>query len=192
MADSEFLREPPATLLLPGLHGSGPGHWQSLWQASNPRLTRVEQFDWDTPDIDVWASTIVQAVRHQRQQVVLVAHSFACLAALRASLVIDRQIAGALLVAPADPDKFGVEPLLPHAALPFPSIVVASRNDPWMSFEKAARWAQLWDSNLVDLGNAGHINAEAGYGVWPKGEELLRELYLSLMVVSFESLTAES
>lgn len=189
MSALEFLPESPATLILPGLQGSGPGHWQSLWQAINPRFIRVEQADWNTPDIDVWASTVVRAVRHQPQRVVLVAHSFGCLAALRASLVVDRQIAGALLVAPADPDKFGVEPLLPHSTLPFPSMVVASRNDPWMAFEKAARWAQRWDSTLVDLGDAGHINTEAGYGAWPQGEELLRDFHLSLMVVGIEALT---
>ena len=85
------------------------------------------------------------------------------------------RIAGALLVAPADPDKFGIAEHLPQGALGFPSVLVASLNDPWLSYDKAARLAARWGSKLVDLGAAGHINADTGFGPWPYGLALLQQ-----------------
>jgi predicted alpha/beta hydrolase family esterase len=79
-------------------------------------------------------------------------------------------------VAPADPDKFGVAELLPALALPCPSILVSSTNDPWMSGASAAAWAGRWGSELVDGGRLGHINADSGLGDWPFGADLLHRL----------------
>jgi predicted alpha/beta hydrolase family esterase len=72
-----------------------------------------------------------------------------------------------LLVAPADPAKFGVGSLLPASALPVSSTLVGSETDPWMSAAEAHRWARRWASHWVNLGPAGHINAEAGFGPLP-------------------------
>jgi len=81
-----------------------------------------------------------------------------------------------LLVAPADVDQrpfFDTVPLWP---LPFPSVLVASENDPHLELERAKWLARHWGSRLVNLDRAGHINIESGFGPWPEGEELLREL----------------
>jgi len=86
------------------------------------------------------------------------------------------RVAGALLVAPADPARFGLEAALPVEALPFPSIVVGSEDDPWMSLAQAALWSERWGSRFINLGRAGHINTESGYGPWPYGFELMRTL----------------
>jgi predicted alpha/beta hydrolase family esterase len=92
-----------------------------------------------------------------------------------------------LLVAPADPTRFtpfgprgdwsgSIADRLPRGRLEFPSVVVASNNDPWMKFEVAADWATRWGSYLINLGSAGHINVDSGYGPWPDGIELLRAI----------------
>ena len=54
--------------------------------------------------------------------------------------------------------------------------MVTSSNDPWISAERAARLAGTWDADFVNLGAAGHINAESGYGPWPGGLRLLQRL----------------
>ena len=36
--------------------------------------------------------------------------------------------------------------------------------------------AKAWGAELVDIGNAGHINTASGYGEWPEGERLLQRL----------------
>ena len=73
---------------------------------------------------------------------------------------------------------FGTTGFKPMALqrLPFPTIVVASRNDQFVTFERAQFFASCWGSELEDAGNAGHLNTDAGYGPWPRGKELLRRL----------------
>lgn len=167
-------------LTVPGLHGSGPAHWQSRWEGQFPQWRRIEQSDWSRPSLPLWAERVGEAVTRTRQGaprgVVLVAHSFGCLAVLRQALVDPTGIAGALLVAPADPDRFGVAALLPTFRLPFPTVLVASRDDPWMAHRTAFSWGTLWGSELHDVGHRGHINAESGLGPWPEGLALLGTL----------------
>jgi predicted alpha/beta hydrolase family esterase len=167
-------------LTVPGLHGSGPGHWQSRWEHRFPDWQRIEQHDWSRPSLPLWAERVSEGVmRAQRvahRGAVLVAHSFGCLASLRQAALDPAGIAGALLVAPADPDKFAVGSLLPTYRLPFPTILVASRNDPWMSQRTAFSWGTLWGSELVDAGSLGHINADSGLGDWPEGLAMLATL----------------
>jgi predicted alpha/beta hydrolase family esterase len=79
-------------------------------------------------------------------------------------------------VAPPEVDNPAIRPKhlmtfgpYPRDPLPFPSLTVASRNDPFGSFEHADDIASAWGSLLVDAGYAGHINAESGHGPWPEG-----------------------
>ena len=97
------------------------------------------------------------------------------------SVRLDLRIAGALLVAPADVDEIEEESLrsfapMSFAPLPFPTTVVASRTDPYLSFRRAQVLAAAWGAQLVDYGDAGHINIAAGYGAWPEGPRLLADL----------------
>ena len=164
------------TLIIPGLNSSGPDHWQSWFEAHIPGTVRVIQADWGNADLAEWSQRVRRDISRSPGRLFIVAHSFGVLAAVQAAFDHSERIAGALLVAPADPDKFGVAAQLPDVPLPFPSVVVASTNDPWMSLERAAHWADLWGADLVNLGAAGHINAEAGFGPWPEGLALYERL----------------
>lgn len=163
-------------LIVPGLHGSGPDHWQTWWQAEDTAAARVEQDDWHAPDLERWSARVREVLDRVVEPAWLVAHSFGCLACVHASAERPERVAGALLVAPANPDRFGVRSALPDRPLPYPSLLVSSLNDPWLPSFDALEWADRWGSHLVDLGEAGHINAEAGYGPWPQGRALFREL----------------
>ena len=159
----------PRLLIVPGLHDSGPVHWQSWLQEQYRDAVRVVQRDWHTPDLDRWATRIGSTLeRAGAGPWIAVAHSFGCLATVRhLHLQPDSPIAAVLFVAPAEPDKFGVASLLPHARLPRPTTLVASDTDPWMSAASTRRWAARWGSHWTSLGDAGHINAEAGFGPLP-------------------------
>lgn len=176
------MQQPPSiidrsrTLLVPGLHGSGPGHWQTWWQHQDMRALRVEQGDWAVPDIDAWAANVRRAISKIGQPVWIVAHSFGCLASLRVVHKNSDGIAGLLLVAPADPDKFSVAAQLPQSGLDVPSTLVASTTDPWLHFDKAVRLANIWGSQLVNAGDAGHINTESGFGMWIEGMVLFNQM----------------
>jgi len=168
------------TLIIPGLGNSGPDHWQSWWQAAEPESIRVQQQDWTAPDLPRWAEAVEEALHAATAPVWVVAHSFGGLAAVVAGTRNPRAVAGAFLVAPADPQVFDIEHFLPKAALPFPSIVVASSNDPWLKLMTAGLWAQRWDSRLINVGAAGHVNAESGFGPWVEGRMLFAAFKRSL------------
>jgi uncharacterized protein len=163
-------------LIVPGLHNSGPNHWQTLWERQYPTAHRVTQRDWDDPRLDEWADRLEHAILKSPEPVVIVAHSFGCLVTAHAASRRKLPIRGALLVAPASPSRFNVINAMPRRRLPFSTMLVASWNDPWLTFPKACFWAFTWGSRLIDLGAAGHINAEAGFGRWPLGEQLLQQL----------------
>lgn len=164
------------TLILPGLNSSGPAHWQSWFEAHIPGTVRVIQADWSKANLPDWAARVRRDITRTPGRLLIVAHSFGVLAAVQAAADHADRISGALLVAPADPFKFGVDDLLPHEPLPFPSVIVGSTNDHWMTLERAAHWADLWGSDFVNLGAAGHINAESGFGPWPEGLALFERL----------------
>lgn len=168
-------------LILPGIGNSGPEHWQSRWQALEPALRRIEMPNWDEPELSDWVAAIDAEVRRAAAPPVVAAHSLGCLALAHWARAGGR-LHAALLVAVPDPEgsefpavarSFGP---VPHEALPFRSHVVASRNDPYGSFEFARRCASAWRSDFTDVGSAGHINAQSGLGDWPAGRALLSGL----------------
>lgn len=161
-------RTAPRLLIVPGLHDSGPAHWQTWLHALHPQALRVRQDDWSVPDLDRWAERIAQTLDGPDDTpVVAVAHSFGCLALAQAIGRGPSRVSAALLVAPADPERFGVQRRLHPTALAARSTLVASDTDPWMSAAEALRWARRWGSHFHNLGDAGHINAEAGFGPLP-------------------------
>ena len=163
-------------IVVPGLHDSCPGHWQSRWHAQHPEFSRVRQDDWDQPCLVTWAARLDLVRRRDPRPALLVAHSFGALTAVHSIARDGVNVAGALLVAPADPDKFGVASLLPALPLPCPTLVVASANDPWMGAARAAQWTARWGGELVEAGPLGHINADSGLGDWQGGKALLHRL----------------
>lgn len=170
-------------LLLPGWQNSGPGHWQSRWEALHG-FRRVEQHDWMRPLRGDWMARLEEAVLAARPGCVLVAHSLGCLltSAWAAHSRNTARVRGALLVAPGDAERPELRPALPswspivRTPLPFPAVLLASRDDPYCSFERAASLAGAWGARFVDGGARGHLNADSGLGDWPEGLALLADL----------------
>ena len=179
----------PLVLLVPGLGGSGPDHWQTLWERQRADCRLVDLGLWDRPHRNTWVNklnhAILDAGRDARRPVVLVAHSLGCLA-VSWWAALERPasdaVVGALLVAPPEVDFYPLDDRLtafapaPESALPFRSILVASHDDPYMSFRRARRLAGIWGSGFADAGRVGHINADSQLGDWPFGQFLLRRL----------------
>ena len=164
------------TLIVPGLNSSGSAHWQTWFEHQLPDTVRVIQADWKRANLPEWSSRVRRNIFRNPGPILIAAHSFGVLAAVQAAEDYRERIVGALLVAPADPDKFGVDHALPQGPLGFPATIVASSNDPWLSIDRALELSRRWRANFIDVGDAGHINAESGYGPWPAGLSLLNQL----------------
>lgn len=169
-------------LILPGHGNSGANHWQTLWEKEFG-FKRIEQKNWLTPRCDDWVEAIEAEVnKHDSDEVILVAHSLACIAVAFWYERYNRPIKGALLVAPCDTEAptaplgiEGFEPI-PLIEYSFPTTLITSFNDPYTTYERAEQLAECWGSKLVNIGNAGHINPASGFGKWHWGLELLKRL----------------
>lgn len=165
----------PPVLIVPGRGNSEAGHWQTLLEASIDGATRVEQA-WNENDIAIWAENIDRAVRQARRAPLVVAHSFGCLATAYAQIVLGTPVGATLFVAPASPERFGLDFALFARPLGQPGLLVASENDPWLPYADAATFAEHWRVPLISLGRAGHVNVASGYGRWHFGEALATTL----------------
>ncbi|WP_218511037.1 alpha/beta hydrolase [Variovorax sp. dw_308] len=166
-------------IIVPGWRDSGPGHWQSLWAEQLQGAERVSQDDWVAPTRAAWVGNLEKLILSRPEPVVIAAHSLGCIAVSHLGHEAAERIAGALLVAPADPERRSVlhdfAPV-PYALLPYRSIVVASSNDPFCPVRLAGAYARSWGSEFVRMQNAGHINIDSGHGDWPLGLALLQSL----------------
>jgi predicted alpha/beta hydrolase family esterase len=163
-------------IMVPGLGGSGPMHWQTRWEQRLSTARRVRQPDWDAPVREPWAQAVADMVNAAERPVVLVAHSLGVATAINALGLMTRRPHGAFLVAPPDLDDPTLDPPqilgfgpYPRASLPFPSLVIGSKNDPYCTAEASEALSVAWGSLYINAGDAGHINTEAGFGPWPEG-----------------------
>ena len=170
-----------------GLWNSGPQHWQTLWEHKHPGWKRAAHRDWNNPQCGEWVAELDVAIAHSEGPPVLVAHSLGCVAVAKwVTSGSPLRISGAFFVAPSDVDapSFPVEAEgfqpMPMEKLPFPSVVVASPNDGYLTLERARAIAAAWGSRFVEIGEAGHINGDSGYGEWPEGEQMLMEFCSTL------------
>ena len=175
------------TLILPGWQSSGPGHWQSLWEAAHG-YQRVEQHDWLRPLRGDWSARLEEVLLDTDTgggaPAVLVAHSLGCMlaAAWAAHSRSTHRVKAALLVAPPDVARADLREVLPGwvpvplQALPFRTLVLASSNDPFCDLARARVFAAAWGADLVDVGPRGHINADSGLGDWPEAHQHLKQL----------------
>ncbi|MFH6997253.1 RBBP9/YdeN family alpha/beta hydrolase [Flavobacterium sp. FlaQc-57] len=171
-------------LILPGLGNSGDKHWQTFWHKKFENSIRLIQDNWDEPIREEWLERLNEEVAKLDRPTILVAHSLAVSLVLHwAETSNNKNIIGALLVAPADVDSPQHTPEIirnfspmPLYKLPFPSIVVASENDPYASFERKEYFAEMWGSDFVNVGQQGHINSDSDLRYWEEGQLILQQL----------------
>lgn len=169
----------PHYLIVPGWQGSPAEHWQSHWQRVLPNSARVEQDDWMQPRQAAWVRRLEEAIARAPGPVILIGHSLGCVTiahwATQASSALLERVRGALLVAPADVERAECpQPLrnfapLPRQPLPFPSLLVASDNDPAASASSALQLAADWYAEATLLSGVGHINVKSGHRRWEQG-----------------------
>ena len=171
-----------SVLILPGINNSGPEHWQTFWEKAHPEFRRVSERDWEHPVRREWVAALEAAVREAGPRTILVAHSLACLQVVHWATKTRLKVQSALLVSPPDPTRkafpkgaISFAPV-PKKKLGFPSILVASSNDPYGDLTFSQRCAEAWGSRLISFGPKGHLNSESHLRDWPQGFRLLELL----------------
>lgn len=169
-------------LVVSGLWDSGPQHWQTQWQKDRPTWSKVAHRDFAAPGRDEWVAELDAAIAACDGPPVLLAHSLGCmLVAQWASSGSALKVAGAMLVAPSDvaapsyPIAANGFLPIPMTTLPFPSLIVCSTNDEYATLARSHAFADAWGSEIVEIGDAGHINGDSGHGPWPEGYKLLQD-----------------
>ncbi|WP_163708119.1 RBBP9/YdeN family alpha/beta hydrolase [Mangrovibacterium lignilyticum] len=166
---------------LPGYGGSSAEHWQTYFEKSLPNCERIEQADWDKPNCEKWVKTLETKITACKdEEIILIAHSLGCITLAHWVNRFQKKVKAALLVAPPDLENqnHGFQSFTPTPLdrLPFKTILVASDNDPWSTKEQSEKLARNWGSRFILLENAGHVNADSGFGKWEQGIELVNEL----------------
>lgn len=163
-------------LILPGLGKLEPGHWQRRWADRLSTGQILEQSEWNKPRLSTWVSTIEREIMMATRPVVLIAHSLGVSAAVHtAQRLTDAKVRGAFLVAAPDHESGDMPKAtasfgrVPRDPLPFPSMLIASTNDPYCSIKRAVDMATCWGADLHLANDAGHINLASGHGPWPEG-----------------------
>jgi uncharacterized protein len=164
-------------LILHGLQGSGPGHWQT-WlaarlRADGERVAYPDLPDADAPSPDAWRDVLERALEGLPGPVVI-CHSLACLLWLHHVAAGGASAERVLLVAPPS-ESAGVpeiEPFFPVPLTPLPpgARLVCSDNDQYCPEGAASLYAEALDVAVDVIPGKGHLNPEAGYGPWPAVE----------------------
>jgi predicted alpha/beta hydrolase family esterase len=166
-------------LILHGLEGSGPAHWQT-WLAEQLRA-RGEQVSYpdlpepSDPQPDAWREA-VEAELGDLDKPVVLCHSLACLLWLRLAADAEEPLAASvLLVAPPRlPDLAPVARFEPDGVAAADvrraageTLMVCSDNDPYCPPGAVAAYAEPLEIAAHVISGAGHLNPETGYGEWP-------------------------
>ena len=174
---------PARVLLLPGWLDSGPGHWQSVWELRHGDQ-RVQQADWQWPRRGDWMARLEEVLLDDSRPALLAAHSLGChlVAAWAAHTRHSGRVLGALLVAPPDlerpdmpPQLHGWRPVVKQA-LPFPSALIYSDDDPFCTPSVSLALAAAWHAEPHAAGAKGHVNGDSGLGEWRDGRRVLEAL----------------
>jgi predicted alpha/beta hydrolase family esterase len=169
-------------LLVPGRGIPSREHWLRRWADRHPDYRWAPEPPGPPLVLRDRVAALHRAIEADPEPAVLIAHSGGCITTVVWAARHTGPVAAALLVTPPDVD--GVEPAdpsdipwtVPRTRLPFPSVVVASRTDPHCAFAESARYAEDWGADLVDAGDAGHLDTASGFGPWPDGERLVHDL----------------
>ncbi|WP_447507510.1 RBBP9/YdeN family alpha/beta hydrolase [Acinetobacter lactucae] len=187
--EMEKIQTNATILIIPGLRDHVSEHWQTILETKLAKVHSVPPVQINKLNCENRVAAIQAQLEQIQGSVILVAHSAGVLMTLHWAAKYQRAIQGALLVAPPDlnqswPENYpsptalhqeGWSPL-PDQTLPFPSILVASTNDHLARYEAVNEMAEKWGSQLVNLGDVGHLNPASGFGYWPLAEKFIQQL----------------
>lgn len=159
-------------LILHGLGGSDFPHWQAHLAADLIKQNTAVSFphlpNRDNPHLHEWKRVLKQEIEHF-EPTIIVCHSLANLLWFHTCEELDIELEKLMLVAPVRDRQLEAA----SSFFPYPIvkdlkakevIMAASTNDPYMNVEEAIRLQSRLKVGMKILDDAGHINADSGYG----------------------------
>jgi predicted alpha/beta hydrolase family esterase len=166
-------------LILHGLGGSGPGHWQT-WlaarlRADGERVAYPDLPDADSPSLTTWRGALDgELAALPAGDVVVVCHSLACLLWLHHVADGGAQATRTLLVAPPS-EAGGLSEFAPFVPTPLPKLaagarLVCSDDDPYCPEGAAGLYGEPLGIPVDVIPGGGHLIPHSGFGPWPAVE----------------------
>jgi predicted alpha/beta hydrolase family esterase len=160
-------------LVLHGLGGSDFPHWQAQLASDLIQENYIVSFpsfaNRDNPQLDVWKETLKKEIEHFKPDIV-VCHSLANILWFHTCDELDISLDKLMLVAPVSRKRV-VEAAKSFYPYPIAKdlkskevIIAASTNDPYMDIDEAIELQSMLNVGMKIMENAGHINAESGFG----------------------------
>jgi len=173
-------------LLVPGRGVPRPEHWLRRWAQAHPDYRWAPYPPGPPFVLTDRVAALHEAITADEEPAVLIAHSAGCVTVAVWANHHTGPVRAALLVTPPYLDQTWQpgpdDPadlrhvVIPRDTLPFRTVLVASRTDPYTTFAQFERYAEDWGAELYDAGDAGHLETASGYGPWPDGERLVAAL----------------
>jgi len=159
-------------LVLHGLGGSDYPHWQAHLTADLIKQNTVVSFpsmpNRNNPTLKEWKKFLKNEIEHFKPNII-VCHSLANLLWFHICDELDIKLDKLMMVAPVRNEE--LEEAKTFFPYPIPNdlkskevIIAASTNDPYMNVEEAIRLQSKLGVGMKLLEEAGHINADSGYG----------------------------
>jgi predicted alpha/beta hydrolase family esterase len=173
-----------AFLILHGLGGSGPGHWQR-WIAerlgdAGHQVRFPDLPDPDTPDPAAWERVLHEELAAlEGDERVVLCHSLSCVTWMAAAERIERPVDRVALVAPPSVTAglAELEPFFPLIATEEDvaraaahTRLVCADNDPYCPEGAAALYGGPLALPIDMQPGGGHLNVDSGLGPWPAME----------------------
>ena len=164
-------------LILHGLGGSGPGHWQT-WlaarlRADGERVAYPDMPDAELPSLPAWRAALDGELAALPGSAIVVCHSVACLLWLHHLAEGGTPAERALLVAPPS-EEAGLPEIAGFFPVPLPELsgarLVCSDDDPYCPQGADQLYGEPLGIPVDLLPGGGHLNPETGYGPWPAVE----------------------
>jgi predicted alpha/beta hydrolase family esterase len=159
-------------LIVPDLHNNQLPHWQSLWEQTIPRTSRIRMQDWHNADWVKWRNSIIASLIVIDEPVVLIAEGYGALAAASVAAEYPGKVIAAFLVNPADPDRFDVRKKIPKQ-LPVTTTIVVSGKP---TDEANSYLALNWDTDFLQASGLEAGTASAFINYWADGIQELNRL----------------
>lgn len=159
-------------LVVPDLHNNQLPHWQSLWEQTIPRTSRIRLHDWHNADWVKWRNSIIASLIAIDEPVVLMAEGFGALAAASVAAEYPGKVIAAFLVDPADPDHFDVRKKIPKQ-LPVTTTIVVSGKP---TDEANSYLALNWDTDFLQASSLEPESTGIFINYWPEGIQELNRL----------------